>query len=190
MNRLEKQLRFIVEADKFKLILRRSTLICDSSVRENDAEHSWHLTLCAILLFEHVIDKEKVDLLRVLKMLIIHDMVEIEAGDADKEAREKKAADNLFSLLPEDQKIEFIALWEEFEAMKTAESKYASAMDRLQPVLQIYFSGGNTWIENNIDIKRELKRNEMLQDIVPDIWDHVKKLVEDAAEKGWLKNLN
>jgi putative hydrolase of HD superfamily len=148
------------------------------------------------LLFEHVADKENVDLLRVLKMLIIHDMVEIEAGDtycydeaayADNDAREKIAADNLFSLLPEDQKIEFIGLWEEFEEMKTAEAKYAAAMDRLQPVLQIYFCGGNTWIENQIDIERELKRNEMLQDIVPDIWNHVKKLIEDAAENGWLR---
>lgn len=195
MNSLERQMQFIVEADKLKSIFRRSTLIYNKEQRENDAEHSWHLTLCAILLFEHVEEKEKMDLLRVLKMLIIHDMVEIEAGDTycydevgyqDKEDRERKAAVNLFSVLPEEQYHEFMVLWEEFEEMKTVEAKYASAMDRLQPVLQIYHSDGNTWIENKIDIERELKRNEIIKEVAPAIWDYVETHVNDARERGWL----
>ncbi|MDT2682936.1 HD domain-containing protein [Enterococcus gallinarum] len=196
MTSLEKRMQFIVEADKLKSILRQSTLICNREQRENDAEHTWHLTLCAILLSDYVSSKEPMDVLRVLKMLIIHDMVEIEAGDTycydevgyqDKEQREREAATNLFSTLPKEQYDEFMALWEEFEEMDTVEAKYASAIDRLQPVLQIYYCDGNTWIENSIDIERELKRNEVIKEIVPEVWAYVETLVEDATNKGWLK---
>lgn len=196
MTSLEKRMQFIVEADKLKSILRQSTLICNRELRENDAEHTWHLTLCAILLSDYVSSKEPVDVLRVLKMLIIHDMVEIEAGDTycydevgyqDKEQREREAATNLFSTLPKEQYDEFMTLWEEFEEMATVEAKYASAIDRLQPVLQIYYCDGNTWIENGIDIERELKRNEVIKEIVPEVWGYVETLVEDATNKGWLK---
>ena len=196
MNAVEKRIQFIVEADKLKSILRQSTLIYDRNQRENDAEHTWHLTLCALLLVEHVATEGQVDLLRVLKMLIIHDMVEIEAGDTycydeagylDKEQREREAATSLFSTLPSEQYDEFMALWEEFEEMATVEAKYAAAIDRLQPVLQIYYCDGNTWLENNIDVERELKRNEVIKEIMPEVWDYVRKLIDDAVNKGWLK---
>lgn len=196
MNAVEKRIQFIVEADKLKSILRQSTLIYDRNQRENDAEHTWHLTLCALLLVEHVATEGQVDLLRVLKMLIIHDMVEIEAGDTycydeagylDKEQREREAATSLFSTLPREQYDEFMALWEEFEEMATVEAKYAAAIDRLQPVLQIYYCDGNTWLENNIDVERELKRNEVIKEIMPEVWDYVRKLIDDAVNKGWLK---
>lgn len=196
MNAIEKRIQFIVEADKLKSILRQSTLIYDRNQRENDAEHTWHLTLCALLLVEHVATEGQVDLLRVLKMLIIHDMVEIEAGDTycydeagylDKEQREREAATSLFSTLPREQYDEFMALWEEFEEMATVEAKYAAAIDRLQPVLQIYYCDGNTWLENNIDVERELKRNEVIKEIMPEVWDYVRKLIDDAVNKGWLK---
>lgn len=196
MNAIEKRIQFIVEADKLKSILRQSTLIYDRNQRENDAEHTWHLTLCALLLAEYVATEGQVDLLRVLKMLIIHDMVEIEAGDTycydeagylDKEQREREAATSLFSTLPREQYDEFMALWEEFEEMATVEAKYASAIDRLQPVLQIYYCDGNTWLENNIDVERELKRNEVIKEIIPEVWDYVRKLIDDAVNKGWLK---
>lgn len=196
MNAIEKRIQFIVEADKLKSILRQSTLIYDRNQRENDAEHTWYLTLCALLLAEHVATEGQVDLLRVLKMLIIHDMVEIEAGDTycydeagylDKVQREREAATSLFSTLPREQYDEFMALWEEFEEMATVEAKYASAIDRLQPVLQIYYCDGNTWLENNIDVERELKRNEVIKEIIPEVWDYVRKLIDDAVNKGWLK---
>lgn len=196
MNAVEKRIQFIVEADKLKSILRQSTLIYDRNQRENDAEHTWHLTLCALLLVEHVATEGQVDLLRVLKMLIIHDMVEIEAGDTycydeagylDKEQREREAATSLFSTLPREQYDEFMALWEEFEEMATVEAKYAAAIDRLQPVLQIYYCDGNTWLENNIDVERELKRNEVIKEIMPEVWDYVRKLIDDVVNKGWLK---
>lgn len=154
------------------------------------------MTLCALLLAEHVATEGQVDLLRVLKMLIIHDMVEIEAGDTycydeagylDKVQREREAATSLFSTLPSEQYDEFMALWEEFEEMATVEAKYASAIDRLQPVLQIYYCDGNTWLENNIDVERELKRNEVIKEIMPEVWDYVRKLIDDAVNKGWLK---
>ncbi|MFB8625683.1 HD domain-containing protein [Enterococcus casseliflavus] len=154
------------------------------------------MTLCALLLAEHVATEGQVDLLRVLKMLIIHDMVEIEAGDTycydeagylDKEQLEREAAKSLFSTLPREQYDEFMALWEEFEEMATVEAKYASAIDRLQPVLQIYYCDGNTWLKNNIDVERELKRNEVIKEIMPEVWDYVRKLIDDAVNKGWLK---
>lgn len=196
MNAIEKRIQFIVEADKLKSILRQSTLIDDRNQRENDAEHTRHLTLCALLLAEHVATEGQVDLLRALKMLIIHDMVEIEAGDTycydeagylDKVQREREAATSLFSTLPSEQYDEFMALWEEFEEVATVEAKYASAIDRLQPVLQIYYCDGNTWLENNIDVERELKRNEVIKEIMPEVWDYVRKLIDDAVNKGWLK---
>lgn len=196
MNAIEKRIQFIVEADKLKAILRQSTLIYDRNQRENDAEHTWHLTLCALLLAEHVATEGQVDLLRVLKMLIIHDMVEIEAGDTycydeagylDKVQREREAATSLFSTLPREQYDEFMDLWEEFEEMATVEAKYAAAIDRLQPVLQIYYCDGNTWLENNIDVERELKQNEVIKEIMPEVWDYVRKLIDDAVNKGWLK---
>jgi len=148
MDRLIKQISFIIETDKLKTIYRQS-LLSDKSRYENDAEHSWHLALMAALLSEHT--NEKVDLLKVIKMVLIHDLVEIDAGDTycydekaklDKREREEKCANRIFSLLPDDQRDEMFELWEEFEKMETAEAKFAAALDRLQPVLLNYTADG------------------------------------------------
>lgn len=198
IERLEKQLRFIIEADKLKTVLRRTHLICDKEKFENDAEHSWHLTLEALLLFEYVVGKDKIDLFRVLKILIVHDLVEIGAGDTycydeialrDKEQREKDAADSLYSLLPEDQKNEFLSLWEEYEEQQTQEAKYAAVIDRIQPLLQIYYTQGSTWLEHGINLKQELKRNEILRDIAPALWDYAKEIICESAKRGYLKDV-
>ena len=151
MERLKKQMEFIVEVDKVKKIIRQ-TYLADSSRKENDAEHSWHLALMAVLLQEY--SNEEVDLARVIPMVLIHDLVEIDAGDtyaydaagsADKRERETKAADRIFALLPEDQGSWFRALWEEFEAYETAEAKFAHVLDNCQPLLLNDASDGLSW---------------------------------------------
>jgi putative hydrolase of HD superfamily len=156
MTRLEQQIQFVLEIDKLKSVIRRSYLI-NGQRRENTAEHSWHLAMLALILAEHA--NEPVDLLRVLKMVIVHDIVEIDAGDTflfdttgaqDKTAREQLAADRLFGLLPEDQAVELRQLWDEFEARETADSHFANALDRLMPLLHNYHAGGRTWQENGI----------------------------------------
>lgn len=195
-ERWEKQLRFIIEVDKLKTIYRRTSLICDVERFENDAEHTWHLTLIALILFEYVDDGENVDLLRVLKMLIVHDLVEIDAGDTycydksanqDKAQREHDAADRIFSILPDDQRKEMFYLWNEYEEQKTSEAKYAVAIDRIQPLLHIYYTQGSTWIKHGINLEQELKRNEILRDTIPDLWEYAKKIIYESAQKGYLK---
>jgi len=150
-RRLMEQLAFILEVEKLKTVLRRTPLL-DRSRVENDAEHTWQLALMAMVLSEH--SREKVELLRVLKMLLIHDIVEIDAGDtfaydtvlaASQAERELKAAERIFALLPDDQAKEFRALWDEFEAKATAESRFANAIDRMQPLLHNFFTEGGTW---------------------------------------------
>src|SRR5262249_50705513 len=147
-DRLARQIAFIIEIDKAKQVLRQ-TLLMDGSRLENDAEHSWHLAVMALLLAEYA--GEAVDLLRVLKMVLIHDLVEIDAGDtfvydvealATRREREERAADRIFGLLPADVEEEFRALWEEFEAQATPEARFAAALDRLQPLLHNYHTGG------------------------------------------------
>lgn len=159
-ERLARQIEFILEIDKLKQIIRRSYLI-NGERRENTAEHSWHLAMLALVLAEHA--NEPVDLLRVLKMVLVHDIVEIDAGDTflfdtagglDKAVREEKAADRLFGLLPADQASELRLLWEEFEARETAEAHFANAVDRLIPLLLNYQSGGRTWQENGVTSDR------------------------------------
>ena len=160
-ERLKKQIQFILEVDKIKNIFRM-TKIHDGSRRENDAEHSWHLALMAFLLSEYS-KADKIDILKVMKMCIVHDIVEIDAGDTfcydtaagkDKLEREQKAAERIFGLLPEDQTRELKGLWEEFEAMETPEAKYAAALDRLQPVMLNYLNNGGNMAEHNITKNR------------------------------------
>ena len=159
-DRLAQQIGFILEIDKLKEIIRRSYLISGER-RENTAEHSWHLAMLALILVEH--SNQPVDLLRVLKMVLVHDIVEIDAGDTflfdtvgilDKADREQLAAERLFGLLPTDQAHELRQLWQEFEARQTAESHFANALDRLIPLLLNYQSGGRTWQENGISSDR------------------------------------
>jgi putative hydrolase of HD superfamily len=157
-DRLKKQIAFIEEIDGLKKICRK-TLLMDGTRCENDAEHSWHLAVMAMLLCEY--SAQHIDLLRVMKMVLIHDIVEIDAGDTycydcegnvDKREREEKAAERLFSILPADQAAELRALWEEFEECKTPEARFAASLDRFQPLLHNYRTQGRSWKEHRITI--------------------------------------
>jgi putative hydrolases of HD superfamily len=193
LNRLEKQLEFILEIDKLKTILRQ-TQILDRSRRENDAEHTWHLTMMAIILLEHANDP-KLNLLRVLQMLIVHDLVEIDAGDTfaydtkgyeDKSERELKAANRLFGMLPENQAGELMSLWIEFEDRMTNESKYANALDRLQPMLFNYNNDGDTWKKYGISSSQVLERNKNIAEGSAVLGQYVQTMVRSAIEKGYI----
>jgi len=194
LERLRKQIDFIVEIDKIKDIFRRTILISKSR-NENDAEHSWHLGIMAILLSEY--SEKKVNLIKVVKMVLIHDIVEIDAGDTycydekgyeDKEERECKAAERIFNLLPEDQATELRELWDEFEKMETPEARFASALDRLQPLLHNYHTEGQTWKENDITRAMVLKRNEPVKLGSSVLWEYVNEIIEDSVRKGFLKS--
>lgn len=193
-DRLRKQMEFIIEVDKVKNIFRQ-TKIHDGTRRENDAEHSWHLALMAFLLSEHAIEKS-FDLLKVMKMCIIHDLVEIDAGDTfcydakgnlDKLEREEAAAKRLFGILPSDQAHEFHSLWQEFDAMETLEARYAAALDRIQPVLLNYVNQGGTWREHGITKAQVIARNGHIQKGAPEIWEFVSQIIDDAEAKGYFK---
>lgn len=191
--RLEQQLRFVVELDRLKLVLR-ATSLCDRSRRENSAEHSWHLAMLAVILAEYAPDGT--DLLRALKMALIHDVVEIDAGDAfcydpaateGKEDRERHAADRLFGMLPEDQARELRTLWDEYEERETPDAKFANALDRLQPMLQNMETGGGTWTQHGVHRDRVRARMEPIADGMPDVWPYVEDALARAVEEGWLK---
>lgn len=193
-DKLKKDIQFILELDKMKSILRQTTLI-DGSRRENDAEHSWHIAVMAMVLKEYA-DK-KIDVCKVIKMLLVHDLVEIYAGDTfcyDKEAnknkkeRELEAADRLFGLLDEEKGKELRALWEEFEEMETDEAIFAAAMDRLQPLFSNYYSGGGTWTRFNVSKEQVYKRMEPIKHASAKLWEFVTNMIEDAVEKGYIKN--
>jgi putative hydrolase of HD superfamily len=193
-ERLVKQLDFVREVDRLKQIFRQSYLT-DGTRKENDAEHSWHLATMAILLAEYAADGP-VDLLKVVKMVLIHDIVEIDAGDTycynaaahhDKRERECRAADRLFNLLPEDQAQEVRALWDEFEELQTPEARFAGALDRLQPMMLNYYSEGKSWREHGITADRVLERNRPMGDGAPQLWEFAQSLVKDAVRRGWLK---
>jgi len=191
-NRLKQQMDFIIEVDKLKSIFRQSQL-ADGSRYENDTEHSWHIAVMAMILAEYA--NETVDVLKVMKMLLIHDVVEIDAGDTyaydtkgyeDKYEREVKAANRLFGLLPDDMKVELRELWDEFEASETAEAKYANALDRVQPILLNYLSGGKTWMTHGIRRSQVMARNEFSKDGSEAIWAYVLDIINDAVEKGYI----
>jgi putative hydrolase of HD superfamily len=193
LTRLTRQVEFLVEIDKLKHVFRQTWLM-DRSRRENDAEHSWHLGILAILLSEYAADPT-VDVLRVVKMILVHDLVEIDAGDTfaydtvraqDKYARECQAADRIFCLLPPDQAAEIRALWEEFEARETPEAKYAAALDRFQPILHNYFTQGKAWRQHGITAAQVLARNEHMAEGAPALWEYVQGLVRDAEAKGYV----
>lgn len=192
-DRLLKQIEFITEIDKLKQVYRQNVVI-GTTRNENDAEHSWHLAIMAILLSEYVDDKD-LNLLQVIKMLIIHDLVEIYAGDTfcydekakeDKGQREKKAAERLFNILPSDQAGEMMALWKEFEEKETVEARFAACMDRLQPLILNYNTQGHTWQKHGVTSEKVLKRNEPLKETTPDLWDYVQELIESSIQQGIL----
>lgn len=193
-ERLEKQLDFILEVDKLKTIIRRSYII-DGSRNENDTEHSWHLALMAFVLIEHANNKE-LDILKIMKMVIVHDIVEIDAGDTyaydtkgheDKLDREIKAADRIFNILPYDQAKELRALWDEFEEKETPEAKFAATLDRIQPILLNYYSGGKAWMEHNISQSMVIERNKHTEEGSRAIWNKIKEIIEEATDKKYLK---
>lgn len=185
MNRLEKQLQFILEIDKVKKIIRQTPL-SDASRKENDAEHSWHIALMAYLLQEYA--EEPVEVPKVMLMVLIHDLVEIDAGDTyaydeegakTKDERERKAADHIFGMLPEDQGMYLKALWEEFEAYETAEAKYAHLLDNFQPLLLNDAAGGISWTEHQVKKSQIYKRNEKVEETSATIW----KCMQDKIDK-------
>lgn len=189
-ERLEKQLSFILEIDKVKQIFRQ-TYLADGERKENDAEHSWHIALMAILLKEYA--NEEVDILHVVTMLLIHDLVEIDAGDTyaydldgekTKRERETKAADRLFGILPKDQGLYFRELWEEFEAWESAEAKFAHVLDNCQPLFLNHASAGKSWREHEVRKSQIYKRNEKTGKGSAMIWEKMQQLVEQNIEKG------
>ena len=190
MERLKKQMEFIVEVDKVKKIIRQ-TYLADASRKEDDAEHSWHLALMAVLLQEY--SNEETDLSKVVPMVLIHDLVEIDAGDtyaydeagaATKKERETKAADRIFGLLPEDQGAWFRALWEEFEAYETPEAKFAHVLDNCQPLLLNDASDGKSWAEHKVKKSQIYKRNEHTPEGSREIWEYMKELVDKHIRLG------
>lgn len=194
MDRLDKQFGFIRETDKLKQIARQSYL-ADGSRKENDAEHSWHLALMAVLLSGYA--EKDIDVLRVVIMVLIHDIVEIDAGDtyaydasgnATKREREVKAAERIFNILPEDQAEYLRSLWEEFEEQSTPESAFANTLDKLQPLMLNDASGGKSWQEHTVKLAQVLSRNKNTADGSKELWEYARKnFIEPNVEKGILK---
>lgn len=191
-GRLAAQFRFLLEADRLKSVVRGSR-IADASRRENTAEHSWHLALFAMVLREHAVGP--VDVWRVVQMLILHDLVEIEGGDTPlfdaagalgQAERERQAADKIFGLLPPDQGSELRALWEEFEEAGTADARFAKALDRLQPILLNHVVGGGTWTDYGVDEARERSLTRRIAEGSPALWAAAEAVFADAVARGWL----
>ena len=192
-RRLEKQIAFLIEVDKVKNIFRQ-TYLADGKRKENDAEHSWHLALAAVLLKEHM--AEDVDLGRVMTMVLIHDLVEIDAGDtyaydmegaATKREREVKAAKRIFGILPEDQGIYFRELWDEFEEYETADAKYAHLLDNFQPLLLNDASEGKSWEEHGVHKSQVCRRNERIPDTSEIVWEKMLEIMDKHIAEGHLK---
>lgn len=190
---LLQQMAFIHEIDKVKYILR-TTRLFNSDRRENDAEHSWHLATMALVLAEHA--NQPVDLLKVVKMLLIHDVVEIDAGDIflfnaavnhTNTVAEREAAERIFGLLPPAQAAEFTAAWEEFEAGRTPEAQFARAIDRLEPILQNASNGGGTWKEFGVSYEKVVQKTGNIVLGSHTLWDFAKALLDDLAARGILK---
>ncbi|MBP3942789.1 HD domain-containing protein [Sphingobacteriaceae bacterium WQ 2009] len=190
---LLKQINFIKEIDKLKYIQRKTKLI-NSDRPENDAEHSWHLAVMAIVLSAHA--NSTVDILKVIKMVLIHDIVEIDAGDTfiydtakdhTNTAEEFEAAKRIFGLLPADQAAHFIAIWEEFEEGKTAEAKFARTMDRLEPLLQNASNQGGTWSEYQVPYQKVYEKKKIMKEGSETIWEYAEQLLNESVAKGILK---
>jgi len=188
MDRLAAQLRFILELDRLKSVYRRTYLL-DETRSENSAEHSWHLALMAMVLAEHA--NKSLDVGKVIRMVLIHDIVEIDAGDTyiydaqgDKAEREEQAAMRIFGLLPSDQEQEFRALWEEFESGETPEARFASALDRFMPQLHNYHTQGRSWKEHGITAERVLARNVEIGEGSVTLWEFTQTLIERAVAEG------
>lgn len=192
-KRLDSQLAFILEADKIKNIMRQ-TYLADGARKENDAEHSWHLALMCMLLSEY--SNEPIDVLHTMKMVLIHDMIEIDAGDtyaydtagnATKRERELKAAERIFHLLPDDQADGLRSLWDEFEEGITPEARFANTLDKVQPLLLNDASGGKSWAEHEVEAEKVYARNAHTADGSNVLWEKAKSVIEENIRKGRLR---
>ncbi len=193
-ERLKKQMDFLLEVDKLKFITRQ-TYLSDGKRKENDAEHSWHLALMAVLLQEY--SNQKVDLAKVITMVLIHDIVEIDAGDTyaydaegnkSKRRREEKAADRLFGMLPEDQGRKFRELWEEFEAYETSEAKFAHVCDNVQPLMLNNATDGLAWREHQVKKSQVLNRNRRVGEGSEIMRAYIEEILNKNVESGNLKD--
>lgn len=191
-SKLEATLNLVKELDKLKQVIRRNYLL-DGSRSENTAEHSWHAALSALLLQEFA--NEAIDINKVVRMLLIHDVVEIEAGDTylydtaaevGQAERELAAAHNIFSMLPGEEGDQYLQLWLEFEERETPEAKFAKAIDRFMPMLANYESGGKSWLENKVSRARILEINKIVADGSEALWHLIINMSTDAYNKGWL----
>ena len=190
MERMSRQLEFLMEIDKVKNIFRQ-TWLADGNRKENDAEHSWHLAVAAFLLKEYA--AQEADVLKVILMVLIHDLVEIDAGDTyaydakgaeTKRAREEAAAERIFGILPEDQGLYFRELWEEFERYESADAKYAHLLDNFQPLLLNHESGGLSWREHGVKKSQIYKRNEKIEETSPQVWEKMKEIIDQHIQLG------
>lgn len=193
-ERLKKQMDFLLEVDKLKLI-NRQTYLSNGERKENDAEHSWHLALMAVLLQEY--SNEHIDITKVITMVLIHDLVEIDAGDTyaydaagnqSKREREVRAADRIFHILPEDQAEQFRELWEEFEAYETPEAKFAHVCDNMQPFMLNHATGGRSWREHGVKKSQVLNRNRYLEDGSRTMKQYFDEIIAEHIEEGDLKD--
>lgn len=193
MDRLEKQMSFILELDKSKFV-KRQTYLSDANTREDDAQHSWHLAVMCMLLSEY--SNEPIDVLKTMSMVIIHDVIEIDAGDtyaydekgnASKKERELKAANRLFNILPEDQALYVRGLWDEFEEGKTPESRFANAMDKIQPILLNDASGGKAWVNHKVCEDQIYGRNVNTPLGSERLWEYAKSIISENVNKGNIK---
>ena len=190
------QAAFIHEVDQLKAIKRQLRLPHDEDRQENSAEHSWHVALSALMLAEYA--EQPVDISRVITMILIHDLVEIDAGDmfafaeaadhAEQELKELAAAKRIFGLLPEEQGQHYLKLWLEFEAAETNDARFAKAMDRVLPVFQNMQNEGGSWARHDVTQQQILDRNTYLQTCAPKLWDYVNEQTSLAVEKGWLRS--
>lgn len=190
---LLKQIAFIKEIDKLKYILRRTKLF-NSDRNENDAEHSWHLALMAIVLSDY--SNEKIDLLKVLKMVLIHDIVEIDAGDTfiydqnknhTNTEEELQSAERIFGMLPQEQAKEFIEIWIEFENGTSHEAKFARSLDRLEPLLQNTSNNGGTWTEFDVKYQAVYEKKKVIKNGSETLWQYAEELIENSVASGILK---
>lgn len=194
MDRLQKQLNLLIELDQLKSVLRRTRIKSAERRLENSAEHSWHVALMAILLEEHA--NEPVNIARVVKMLLLHDIVEIDAGDTfvydtvateQQEQKELEAAHRLFGMLPEEQGKDLLEIWLEFETAASADATFAKALDRLIPMLLNYHNQGQSWVEHGVSRTQALTINKKIENGSTVLWDKAQQVIEDAVSNGWLK---
>jgi len=196
MQDLKQQLDFILELDRLKAVYRKVMVKSDKNRQENSAEHSWHISMMAQTL--HVYAAEPVNVARVTTMLLIHDIVEIDAGDTfafaaqaeldAQEAKELDAANRIFGLLPKKQYQEMLNLWLEFEAAESNDAKFAKAMDRVLPLLQNMKNDGGSWAKHNVKKSDVIARNNLLDGLAPKLWSYVEEQIELAVENAWLRN--